>query len=229
MAAVTLAAEAPTTKVLRHLQRYGEASVRDLEELLGISTTAVREHITNLQTRGLIDTKLVRSGPGRPKQVYFLTSAAQAQFPKAYDTLVNMLLRELATRQSPEQMDVLLDAVGARLAEEYSGQISGEELLDRLDGLRKALEARSIPVEVQPSGESFQVFSCPYLDVAQEHAAVCRMERRMMEQVLGKPLQLEGTIREGKRSCYFLVAQPTGEIGLVDTTGDNRRPTTDNS
>ncbi|KAB8142506.1 winged helix-turn-helix transcriptional regulator [Chloroflexia bacterium SDU3-3] len=205
MAAITFVGDTPANKVLRHLQRHGEASVRDLEEVLGISTTAVREHITNLQTRGLIDTKLVRTGPGRPKQVYFLTSAAQAQFPKAYDTLVNMLLRELANRQGSEQLDVLLDAVGSRLAEEYKGQIPGEELQEKLDGLRKALEARSIPVEVQPSGQGFQVFSCPYLDVAQEHEAVCRMERRMMEQVLGEDLQIEGTIREGHRSCSFKV------------------------
>lgn len=212
MAAATYISDTPATKILRHLQRHGEATVRELELVLGVSTTAVREHLTNLQARDLVDTKLARSGPGRPKLVYFLTPVAQAQFPKAYDTLVNVLLRELAHRQSPEQLDVLLEAVGARLAEEYRGQISGQELQERLDGLRKALEARSIPVEVQPSGAGFQVFSCPYLDVAQEHEAVCRMERHMLEQVLGEQLLLEGTIREGKRSCQFLVEKrPDGE------------------
>lgn len=215
MSASTLAGETPAMRVLRHLQRHGEASVRELEAVLGVSTTAVREHLTHLQARSLIQQKLVRSGPGRPKQVYFLTAAAQAQFPKAYDTLASMLLRELATRQGPEQLDMLLDAVGARLAAEYAGQITAAELRDKLDELRIALEARNIPVEVQPSGQGFQVFACPYLDVAQEHEAVCRMERRMIERVLGEQLQLEGTIREGNRSCNFRV-QTENEIEQSD-------------
>lgn len=211
MASATHTVDSPASKILRHLQRHGDASVRELEGVLGVSTTAVREHLTNLQTRGMVDTTLQRSGPGRPKLLYSLTPAAQSQFPKAYDTFVSMLLRELALRNGPEQLDVLLEAVGARLAEEYQGQVSGEELQERLDGLRVALEARSIPVEIQPSGGGFSVFACPYLDVAQEHAAVCRMERRMMETVLGEHLQLEGTIREGKRSCNFVVAKPIKE------------------
>ena len=213
MASATYTGDSPASKILRHLQRHGEASVRDLEVVLGVSTTAVREHLTNLQTRGMVDTTLRRNGPGRPKLVYSLTAAAKSQFPKAYDTFVSMLLRELVLRNGPEQLDVVLEAVGERLAEAYRDQISGEELQERLDGLRVALEARSIPVEIQPSGEGFSVFACPYLDVAQEHAAVCRMERRMMETVLGEQLHLEGTIREGKRSCNFVVAKPSGDLG----------------
>ena len=50
-----------------------------------------------------------------------------------------------------------------------------------------------------------ELFACPYLDVAQEHAGVCTMERRMIEQVLGETIALEGTIREGRRSCHFTV------------------------
>jgi predicted ArsR family transcriptional regulator len=76
--------------------------------------------------------------------------------------------------------------------------------------LRSALEARGIPAEVPPSGDGVEVFACPYLDVAQEHAGVCTMERRMIEQVLGETIALEGTIREGRRSCHFTVVQRSG-------------------
>jgi hypothetical protein len=46
--------------------------------------------------------------------------------------------------------------------------------------------------------------------VMQEHAGVCAMERRMVEQVLGEQIVLEGTIREGRRSCHFTVVQEPG-------------------
>jgi predicted ArsR family transcriptional regulator len=205
MSTTLYSSESPAGKILTYLQRHGEATVKDLEELLGISTTAVREHLTHLQAKNLVNTKLVRRGPGRPHALYFLTDAAQELFPKEYDTLTNMLLHEIANREGPDRLQILLDAVGARLADEYRGQVVGDQLPERLATLREALERRGIPVELLPNGDSFKVFACPYLDVAQEHAGVCSMERHMVEQVLGEQVVLEGTIREGHRSCHFTV------------------------
>jgi predicted ArsR family transcriptional regulator len=205
MSTTLYSSESPAGKILTYLQRHGEATVKNLEELLGISTTAVREHLTHLQAKDLVSTKLVRRGPGRPHALYFLTDAAQELFPKEYDTLTNMLLHEIANREGPDRLQILLDAVGARLADEYRGQVVGDQLPERLATLREALERRGIPVELLPDGDSFKVFACPYLDVAQEHAGVCSMERHMVEQVLGEQVVLEGTIREGHRSCHFTV------------------------
>jgi predicted ArsR family transcriptional regulator len=205
MAATHYANESPAGKILAHLQRHGEATVKDLEEVLDVSTTAVREHLTHLQAKDLLATKLVRSGPGRPHLVYFLTAKAQSLFPKQYDTLVNLLLREITGQEGHERLQVILDAVAARLAEEYGAQITGSELSERLASLRGALEARGIPAEVPMSGDGVELFACPYLDVAQEHGGLCAMERRMIEQVLGETIALEGTIREGHRSCHFMV------------------------
>jgi DeoR family transcriptional regulator, suf operon transcriptional repressor len=207
MTGTGFASDSPAGKILDYLQRHSEGSVKDLEELLGISTTAVREHLTHLQARDLLATRLVRQGPGRPRLVYFLTAEAHKLFPKEYDTLVNLLLRELASQEGPDRLQRILDAVGTRLADEYRGQIAGADIAARVAALRGALEARGIPVEIEPDGESFRVFACPYLDVAQEHAGVCTMERRMVEQVLGERIVLEGTIREGQRSCHFAVVQ----------------------
>lgn len=210
MAASMFPPDSPAGKILGYLQRHGEASVKDFEELLGISTTAVREHLTHLQARDLVATRLVRQGPGRPHAVYSLTAEAQSLFPKEYDTLTNLLLREIASQEGPAHLQRLLDAVGARLAEEYGGPIAGQGLPERLLALREALERRGIPVEVLPDGDSLRLFACPYLDIAQEHAGICAMERRMVEQVLGEQIILHGTIREGGRSCYFTVV-PVGE------------------
>lgn len=229
MSAISYARESPAGKILDYLQRHGQATVRELEGLLGISTTAVREHLTQLQARGMLDTRLERKGAGRPRTLYFLTAKAQSTFPKAYDTLVNLLLRELAERGGPEQVEVVLAAVGARLAEEYRGKVSAEALSERLAELRAALEARSIPVEVQPSGTGFHVFACPYLDVAQEHAAVCTMERRMLEQVLGEALHIDGTIREGHRSCHFTLDRLTATDSGRSLPAENSRDSILNS
>src|SRR5215211_2293460 len=135
MAGSPYSLESPAGKILDYLQRHREATVKDLEELMGISTTAVREHLTHLQAKNLVTTRLVRNGPGRPHAVYSLTAEAHSLFPKEYDKLTNLLLREIASQEGPARLQGLLDAVGARLAEEYSVQVAGEGIEERLVAL----------------------------------------------------------------------------------------------
>ncbi len=201
------AEDSPAGIILQHLQRHGQATIKELEDVLGVSTTAVREHLAHLQAHGLIATSTVRRGPGRPRFVYTLTSKAQSLFPKHYDQLINLLLRELMFAEGKEKVDELLDRVSKRMANEYAGQISGEDIRARLDALRAMFEAKGIPAEVQQSGDGIHIFACPYFDVAQEHPAVCRMERQMLEDVLGEKISLEGSIREGHRNCRFVIRE----------------------
>lgn len=198
----------PAGIILQHLQRHGQATIKELEDVLGVSTTAVREHLSHLQAEGLLAVSPVRNGPGRPRFVYSLTDKAQGLFPKQYDQLITMLLREIIAVEGSEKVDLLLERVSKRLASEYADQINGDDLRERLDALRTMLEARGIPAEVQQSGDGIQIFACPYLDVAQEHPAVCRMERQMLEDVLGEKISLEGSIREGHRNCRFVIREP---------------------
>lgn len=207
MTVMPYASDSPAAKILAYLQRHGEGTVRELEDLLGISTTAVREHLTHLEARDLVGARQVRQGPGRPKLMYSLLPRARELFPNKYGMLVTMLMRELAKHNDPELLRSLLDSVGKRLVAEYGVELTGATVGERLQSLRTILEERGIPVDIDPTSAGFQIFSCPYYDVAQEHPEICAMERGMWEQVLGETIRLEGAIREGRRSCHFIVDQ----------------------
>ncbi len=196
-------ASSPASIILQHIQRQGKATIKELEDVLGVSTTAVREHLSHLQASGLIATSTLRYGPGRPRLVYTLTDKAQSLFPKHYDLLIHLILQELADEGGVERVVALLERVGTRLAQEYSGRVNSADVQARLDELRATLEAKGVPAQVQPSGETIEIHSCPYFDVAQEHGEVCIMERHMFEQVLGEEMILERSMRDGHHSCCF--------------------------
>jgi predicted ArsR family transcriptional regulator len=207
----------PASIILQHIQRHGKATIRDLESVLGVSTTAVREHLAHLQANGLVTTSTLRYGPGRPRLIYTLTAKAQNLFPKHYDLLINLMLQELAAEGGVEQVQRLMARVSERLAHEYSDLVSSSDVQARLDELREALEARGVPAAVQEAGTRIEIHSCPYFDVAQENAEVCKMDRRMLEQVLGQEIILEQSIREGHHSCCFSLNKPENQA-----TGHNR-------
>ena len=45
--------------------------------------------------------------------------------------------------------------------------------------------------------------SCPYYELAEADRAVCAMERKMFEKVLGRGLRLSQCRLDGHRSCDF--------------------------
>jgi DeoR family transcriptional regulator, suf operon transcriptional repressor len=191
--------------ILRHLQRNGQATVKELERVLGVSKTAVREHLANLVAESLIRPQTVRRGPGRPHFVYQLTEKAQTLFPKQYDLLINLLLQELLASEGREKVDQLFARVSQRMVAEYADRLSAEALQDRLAEMRELLAAQGIPTEIRPDGERIEFYACPYFDVAQEHPQICAMERQMLEGVLGGKVALERSIREGHHNCCFVV------------------------
>ncbi len=195
----------PASAILKHLQRHGQATIKELEDALGVSTTAVREQLANLHADGLISTRTMRRGPGRPFYVYSLTDKAHALFPKHYDLLINLLLQELLELEGKDKVDMLMGRVSQRLAQDYADRLNGDDVQARLAELRHLLEARGVPAEVHHTGDGIEIFSCPYHEVAQEHPQVCTMERQMLEQLLGETIVLEGTIRDGHHNCRFII------------------------
>ncbi len=200
-------------QILQYLQRNNEATVKELAALLGVSATAVRDHLVHLQAEGLVDARSERYGPGRPRLVYTLSEQARSRFPKQYDRLITGLLRELIAFEGAEKVEQLLERVSRRLAEEYAGQMEGTGMAERLDELRSLLEQRGVPAEVAEARDGIRLFACPFYDIAQDHPEVCSMERQMIEYVLGEKLALESTIREGAHTCRFVVR--SGDIPLT--------------
>jgi len=205
-------------QILQYLQRNSEATVKVLAALVGISSTAVRDHLVHLQAEDLIDVRAERYGPGRPRLVYSLSDAARSRFPKQYDRLITGLLRELIAVEGAEKVDQLLTRVSRRLADEYSGHMEGTNMGARLDELRLLLEQRGVPAEVVAAGDGISLFACPFHDIAQDHPEVCSMERQMIEYALGAKLSLESTIREGAHTCRFVVR--SGDIPLTPVRRD---------
>jgi DeoR family suf operon transcriptional repressor len=195
----------PAKEIVSYLQRHGQATIKDLEAALGVTATAVREQLIHLQGDGLVAAAIERRGPGRPHHIYTLTPKAQRLFPKNYDLLITLLLRQIIAETGSQGLGQILEQVSTRMAQQYELYITGHELGQRLEELCDALEQQGIPAAVAPTGDGLSVFSCPYFEVAQEHPAVCTMERQMIERLLGEKIVLQHSIREGHHNCKFVV------------------------
>lgn len=201
--------DSPAGEVLMVLQRRGSATVKELEEALGVTANAVRQQIANLLAEGYIEMRVERSGRGRPRHLYSLTARGRALFPRHYDEFTNSLLQEMLVTEGPEKVQSLFGRLGRRLAEQYARQIAEKTPAERAKALTEILNAKGILAEVRfdPDGIVFQEYTCPYYELAREHRSICDMEEGMIAQVIQQPVALVQCTLDGHHGCQFKITE----------------------
>ena len=200
----------PAWQILEYLQRNPSATIKDFEILLGVTTTAVRQHLNALQASGYLDRREERSGVGRPHYIYVATDAARELFACRCDVLALTMLQEMYEVVGAEQMGTLLLRVGVRLADQYTESVKATGLQHRVEEMAGALGRQGVLTDVSV-GESntiaLKMYNCPYHDLAIEHREICEMDQLMLQQVLGAEVSLDDCIMDGHASCSFEIKQ----------------------
>ncbi len=203
--------DGPAGEILTILQRRGACTVKELEDALGVTATAVRQQITGLLADGYIEAQVERGGRGRPRHVYSLTPKGRALFPHHYDEFTNSLLREILITEGPEKVQALLARLGRRMAEQYEQQLAGLPAEERAAKLTELLNAKGILAEIrfEPDGIVVHEYTCPYYELARENRAICDMEGVMLAHAVKQPVELVTCTLDGHHGCQFKIEAQT--------------------
>lgn len=195
-------------QILEYMQRNGSATIKELEQLLGITTTAVRQHLTTLQMEGYIERKAVHAGVGRPHHTYTITARVQELFACHCDDLALTLLEEVFALEGRDRASLLLARVSNRLANRYASSVRAVVLQERVQELANAMHQRGVLTDVKLNENDtiiLHTYNCPYHELAQEHREICEMDKAMLRQVLGSDVNLTNCMMDGHHSCSFEV------------------------
>jgi predicted ArsR family transcriptional regulator len=200
-------AGSPAGEVLTILQRRGASTVKELEDTLGVTATAVRQQVSGLLADGYIETQVERAGRGRPKHIYSLTPRGRALFPHYYDEFTNSLLREILVSEGSEKVQELLGRLGRRMAEQYERQLIGLTPSERATKLTELLNAKGILTEIkfEPNAIFVHEYTCPYYELARENRAICDMEEKMLTHAVKQPVELVTCSLDGHHGCQFRI------------------------
>lgn len=198
-------------RVLRAIQLRGKGRVDELASDLGVSTSAVRQHLGQLEASGAVRTEKVRDGVGRPYHVYSVTPQGHQLFHNDYGDLARFLLDEVGEIQEPEVFYEVLRRVGLRLAETHRDEIQGSNLAERVTALSEWLERRGVPARVTQAGGGYELrsYGCPYHNVAMDNHAVCEIERQVMARLLSADVRRVQCVLNGdpldEGGCKFTI------------------------
>lgn len=217
--------DARDREILEHLHQASGGDVQALCEVLGVTRTAIRQRIGRLESAGLVVSELQGQLRGRPRHLYRTTSEGLHELGENYRELTVVLWEAIAGYEDTAVRELLMGRVQNALAERFRKKLVGCESVDeRLDQLADEMKSSGFNVVSDHSGglRILRESSCPFPMLADVDETICQVERRVLEQVLGAPVEFRSRCRDGHGCCEFQVMElPVGAgQSLESSRGD---------
>jgi DeoR family suf operon transcriptional repressor len=194
-------------KILQTLLRKPRVTINELAEAVGINAISVRHHLTNLTAEGLISADEERHGVGRPRLVYSLTEDGMEKFPTKYLRLTTRLLDQMKDSMPGPVVAKLFSQIAEDMANEYSDQMKGLSMEERLDFVKAMLAREGFTVEWEKKGSDYQIheISCPYYQIGVAHPEVCTVDQTLISKMLALPASKVQCILDGGTHCTYVI------------------------
>jgi predicted ArsR family transcriptional regulator len=194
--------------VLLHLKRQGEMTVAELCEVLGITSMAVRRHLSTLQKDGLVESRLEKQSRGRPTYKYRLTQKSETLFPSGFQNLAIDLLDIVFEESGHKGVMELLARRNDRLSERLLSRVEKLPLPERVKEVSKIFSENGYMTEFKALADgNFVIFQqhCAVHDLANQYRQLCVLEPRLMEKLLGVKVTREKYMLKNDPICAYLV------------------------
>jgi DeoR family transcriptional regulator, suf operon transcriptional repressor len=203
-----------TTKqdILEYLLKQGQATAHNLADALDISPQAIRRHLKDLQTEGLIFYQSVSTGTGRPQHIYHLSPKGRDRFPNQYDRFVISFLDTLVENLGYEQAGKMLAEHWHKKSIDYRDKLGRGKLSDRVAMLvelrrQEGYMAEYHAIEGQKDKFILTEHNCAISQVAASFPAVCGHELEMFAAALDD-CRVERThwLVNGEHQCGYSIS-----------------------
>jgi DeoR family suf operon transcriptional repressor len=194
-------------KILQTLLGHPKVTINDIAEAVGINPISVRHHLTNLQMEGLIAAEEERHGVGRPRLIYSLTEDGMERFPTKYLRLTTRILAQMKESMPAPAVAKIFSQIAEEMANEYSEQMKGLSMEERLDFVKEMLAQEGFTVEWEKKNGDYEIheISCPYYQIGVAHPEVCTVDQTLISKMLALPANKVQCILDGNAHCTYVV------------------------
>lgn len=195
-------------EILEHLHRTGGAEVGQLCELLGVTRNSIRQRMSRLEASQLVSVEKRSQTRGRPKNVYRVTADGLHSLGEDYRELAVALWESIVGLDDSAVKDQLIEEIQNRLASRFRRRLAeSSSIEENLDQLADEMKASGFNVESDHSSALpiLRENNCPFPMLADVDETICQVERRVLEDVLGAPVEFKNRCRDGHHCCEFEV------------------------
>lgn len=190
-------------------------TIGDLIEELGVTENAVRQRLTRLMDRGLVERIEIKASRGRPSHGYRLTDEGRKHGANNLDDLAKAMWAEIQQIDDDQLRSTIIAGIAKRLSDSYHENIDGDDVAERLRSIAQYFADRKIPIALDETHSLpvLKVHGCPYPDLAEKNDEICEMETELISQLTGQPVELCSCQRSGGECCSFEVVKEIADSG----------------
>jgi len=183
-----------------------EATVAEIAQELGLNQANIRRHLEVMRAEGLVDITVRRGDVGRPSYVYQLTERAE-ELSAHYPRLVNRMVRRLAATGRSDLLSELFEGVADDIAGAHRNRVMGMTVAERVIETSEALKDEGIVDHWRKDADGYHLMNtaCPYRKAAEASDAPCHADHRVVELLVGAPVDQVSRMVDGKPVCEYVV------------------------
>ena len=195
------------------LETKSGLTVDELVDSVGLSRSAVNQHLMTLERNGHVRKATARKTKGRPVRVYMLTEEGTNLFPKKYSWFSRTLLLALRKQVGDAALADYMYNLGMDMSAVGIPRLVGKNRIERIDEIVKIMNetgflAKTIPPEGKGKLPRVECKNCVYHDLSKEFTEVCRFDIGFLSGLMGAEVEHETCMQRGGESCRFRFKPP---------------------
>jgi DeoR family suf operon transcriptional repressor len=195
------------------LERKAGATLDELVNAIGLSRTAVNQHLIGLERQGLVCKSTPRRTAGRPQHVYVLTEEGANVFPKQYSWFSKLLIQSLREQMGEEQVSRYMYDLGVKLSAGLIPRLVGKNRTERIAEIVKIMnETGFVAKTLSPEGDDkllrVECKNCVYHNLSKEYPEVCRFDIGFLSGLMGAEVEHQACMQRGGDACRFRFVPP---------------------
>jgi predicted ArsR family transcriptional regulator len=186
------------------LLRTKESTVNQLAAELQLTDNAVRAHLLSLERDGLAYQSGIQPGVRRPHAKYALTEEAEQIFPKAYGSLVTVLMSIFSRHLGARHLRAAMRQAGKQVAQAHVSELQGKRREERIESALEVLKELGGTARFEEKeGKHFICGNgCPLAAATANHPEACLIAESLLTVLIGTPVK-EHCVRGSAPSCRF--------------------------
>ena len=205
---------ASRNRLMRHLLRNKSgASIDGMAGAVGVTRTAVRQHLAALMRDGLVASGGTRPTGGRPEQLYVLSPQGREEFPRRYSWFAQLLIEAMEKEHGTSGLRVRLGRIAAAVvAQIRQGSPATGSRRERVESLATLMS--ELGYDARTAGDlggapTIEADNCVFHELATRNPEICHFDLALLSGFSGSKVQLHECMARGGHVCRFqFKAQP---------------------
>ncbi|HEX7061804.1 MAG TPA: helix-turn-helix domain-containing protein [Woeseiaceae bacterium] len=184
-------------------------SAEELARALGISRSAVHQHLGALEGGGFVEKTSKAPQGGRPGYAWRLTRRGVHLFPKQYALFSGLLIDGIREQLGSDGLAAAMRTLGRKLGEQQRPRVQGKAPARQVEKVAAIMGELGYSSRTErEDGRELPLIdarNCIYHDLAREHLEVCQLDLALIETLLEADVEHVECMARGGNACRFRI------------------------